>query len=124
MYIQGPSEVHDTDFTLIDDANPLAVGLRVANSGVGSKVIGANLIAKYASQVGFTTTYHASTNVDKQGRSRRVDITCIQGGKPRATGKKQNLTVCHVCLPRVVIVAYNLGNVVDAYTSFIKAVVI
>jgi hypothetical protein len=85
MHIHDPSEVDDVDFTIIDGINPPVIGLHVASFGINAKVIGANLLAKYASEVGFTTTYHVSTTVDKQGRSRRVDITCIQGGKPRAT---------------------------------------
>ena len=53
-----------------------------------------------------------------------MDITCIQGGKPRATGKIQNPMVSHVCLARFVIVAYDFGNDVKAYASGIKADVI
>jgi hypothetical protein len=91
--IQGSPSITECDLPLIDLENPPTIGLRVANSCVTAKAIGANLLRHYASQVGFTSTFHVSTHIDKQGRSRRVDISCIQGGKPRSTAKIANPSV-------------------------------
>ena len=70
----------------------------MANSAVSAKAIGQNILERYASVVGFTTTYHVSTTLDKQGRSRRVDISCVQAGQPRASGKIANPSVSAICI--------------------------
>ncbi len=92
-HIQESASDPEDVFIVIDEKRPPTHGLRVASSGVSAKAIGMHLLTKYASEIGFVTTYHVSTTLDKQGRSRRVDISCVQGGKPRSTGKIANPSV-------------------------------
>ena len=67
---------------------PPRQGMVVAPGYVLAEVLGKTIMEKYAADVGFSTTYHCETgSKDNQGRVRTMQIGCVQGGKPRNTGK-------------------------------------
>jgi hypothetical protein len=76
LLVESPF-TYDGHIVKIDAQNPPMIGFCVANSHATARAITANLLRVYATQVGFNITFHVSTIVDKQGRPRRVDITCI-----------------------------------------------